>query len=153
MRFASFILKVIAFVLLAVLFALFVLYASFFGEDGNMADLAMSNILISVMILVMIMSAVASLLFDFYERNKWQNEKMYNSLNEKIEKLAELEPKINKITEEKSAEISGLMQDLAVRIEKNTEKFEKYMTQFANLSVQVFSKDKQQLNMEHEQNS
>ena len=54
MRYASAIIKAVCLILISILFVLFLLFASSFGSDENMADLAMSNVLVSAMILTKI---------------------------------------------------------------------------------------------------
>ena len=150
MRYADMVIKALSLIALAVLFMLFLRYAAGFGENENVADLAKCNILIVIMILILLTSAVSSLAFDFYERNKQQNEQIFSDLNIKISKLSELEEKINNITAQHGEKMEALHNDLAQKVAENTAKVEEYMTQFANLSVQVFSKDKQAQNMRHE---
>lgn len=153
MRYAGFAIKTISLILIGILFMLFLLYATGFGEDGNMADLAMSNILVSAMILVLIVSALSALAFDFYEEYKHQTQEIFNALNEKIAKLEKIEPTINEIMQENYAKNTQLIADFEQKLEKNNTKTEEFMRQFANLSVQVFAKDKQAQNMEHSLNN
>ena len=77
MRYAGTVIKAVSLILISILFVLFLIYATGFGEDGNMLDLAMSNVLVSAMILVLIVSGLASIAFDYYERNKYQNEEIF----------------------------------------------------------------------------
>lgn len=149
MRYAGTTIKVISLILISILFVLFLIYATGFGEDGDMVDLAMSNVLVSAMILVLIVSGLSSIAFDYYERNKYQNEEIFNSLNEKIAKLEEIEPKINAVMAENTAKTEQIFNALSQKIEENSRKTQEYMIQFANLSVQVFAKDKQTQKMEH----
>ncbi len=152
MRYAGFAIKAVSLILIGILFMLFLLYAAGFGEDGNMADLAMSNILVSAMILVLIVSALSSLAFDFYEEYKHQTQEIFNALNEKITKLEKIEPTINEILQEIYAKNAQLIADFEQKLEQNNAKTEEFMRQFANLSVQVFAKDKQAQNMKHNSN-
>lgn len=151
MRFAGIALKIIVALLLFVLFSLFLLYATGFGEDGNLADLALSNILLSAMVLVLIVSAFLSLISEFYERYKYQTQEVYQSLSEKIAKLEKLAPELKQITTENAEKIAELATDMNEKIKENSAKFDECMTQFANLSVQVFAKDKSAEKMEHEE--
>lgn len=149
MRFASIALKIVVAILLFVLFSLFLLYATGFGEDGNLIDLAMSNVLIATMVLVLVISALLSLLLEFYEQNKYQTQEICLNLSEKIKKLEELAPELKQITSENAEKIAELAVSMNEKIEENSVKFDEYMTQFANLSVQVFAKDKSTENMAH----
>ena len=153
MRYAGFAIKAVSLILIGILFMLFLLYAAGFGEDGNMADLAMSNILVSAMILVLIVSALSALAFDFYEEYKHQTQEIFNALNEKIAKLEKIEPTINEIMQENYAKNTQLIADFSQKLEQNDAKTEEFMRQFANLSVQVFAKDKQAQNMKHSSNN
>ena len=149
MRYAASIIKAICLFLLSALFILFLIYAINFGEDGDQFDFVMSNLLVSAMILVLIISGLSALVFDFYERNKWQNEKLFNELSEKIIKLNELEPKINASMTENIAKTETIFNNLTQKMEENSAQTQEFMTQFANLSVQVFAKDKQEYGMQH----
>ncbi len=149
MRYAASIIKAICLFLLSALFILFLIYAINFGEDGDQFDFVMSNLLISAMILVLIISGLSALIFDFYERNKWQNEKLFNELSEKIAKLEEIEPKINALMTENIEKTEDIFNNLSQKIEENSAQTQEFMTQFANLSVQVFAKDKQEHDMQH----
>lgn len=149
MRYASTIIKAVCLILISILFILFLLFASSFGSDENMADLAMSNVLVSAMILVLIVSALSSLAFDYYEKNKYQNEEIFAELKQKIAGLERLEDRVDEITVRYGEKMAVLENDLSLKIAENTSKFEEYMRQFASLSVQVFAKDRQAENMEH----
>lgn len=151
MRFAGIALKIVVAILLFMLFSLFLLYAAGFGEDGNLADLALSNLLLSAMILVLVVSVILSLMLDFYERSKYQSQEVYQGLSEKIAKLEELAPQLRQSMTENAEKITDLAAIMNEKIEENSAKFAEYMTQFANLSVQVFAKDKSAENMAHEE--
>lgn len=151
MRYANVVIKAVSLIALAILFVLFLRYAVGFGENGSVSDLAKSNMLIVVMILILITSAIASLAFDFYERSKQQNEQIFSALSQKIISLSKVEDKVNQIMAEYAQKMESLHDDLEHKVAENTSKFEDYMTQFANLSVQVFAKDKKMQNMQHEE--
>ena len=149
MRYASTVVKAVSFIFLTVLFGLFLHYAVSFGESGNDADLTKCNILVAVMILILVISAIIAVTFEAFERSRWQNEQIFSTLNNRINSLLEMEDRIKQITMEHGEKMEQLHNNLADKVAENTAKIENYMTQFANLSVQVFSKDKQMQNMQH----
>ena len=55
--------------------------------------------------------------------------------------------------QENYAKNAQLIADFEQKLEQNNAKTEEFMRQFANLSVQVFAKDKQAQNMEHSLNN
>ena len=127
MRFASIALKIVVAILLFVLFSLFLLYATGFGADGNLIDLAMSNVLIATMVLVLVISALLSLLLEFYEQNKYQTQEICLNLSEKIKKLEELAPELKQITSENAEKIAELAVSMNEKIEENSVKFDEYI--------------------------